>query len=193
MAAVDVIGGEMVATGRAFGVAVLAVTTALVFCGGHPHTGLFLAALGGASAVLRAAMAPHRVRTVAAACVALATGTALAAIQVLPFLEYLSLSRAVTARYASALNPYFAPASTLITALVPNFSATTARATSPDHRTTSNSRIYPGLATWLLAAVALLFAPRRRRTWFFALAALVAMLICMPAPGVRRLHLESRR
>ena len=181
------IGGEMVATGRVFGVTVLAVTTALVFCGGHPHTGMFLAILGGAYAVLRAAVAPHRMRAIAAACVALAIGTALAAIQVLPFLEYLSLSRAVTARYASALNPYFAPASTLITALVPNFFGHHGSGNFAGPSNYFEQQIYPGIATWLLAAMALLFAPRRRRTWFFALAALVAMLVMYAAPGVHQL------
>ena len=163
------IGGEMVATGRDLGVTVLAVTTALVFCGGHPHTGLFLATLGGAYAVLRAAVAPHRVAAIAARLRGARDWTALAAIQVLPFLEYLSLSRAVTTRYASALNPYFAPASTLITALVPNFLGHHGSGNFAGPSNYFEQQIYPGVATWLLAAVAgCLFAPRRRRTWFFA-------------------------
>ena len=181
------VGAEMVATGRVFGVAVLAVTTALVFTGGHPHLGLFIATLGGAYAVLRAVRSPRRGRALAETSVALAIGTALATVQMWPFLEYLSLSRAATVRNASVLNPYIAPASTLITALVPNFLGHHGSGNFAGPSNYFEQQIYPGIATWVLAAVALLFAARRRRTWFFAAAAVVAMLVMYGAPGVHQL------
>jgi hypothetical protein len=181
------VGAEMIAAGRAFGVAVLASTTGLVFTGGHPHLGLFIATLGGGYAILRAAISPHRVRTLAEVCAALAIGTALATVQMWPFLEYLSLSRAATVRNAAALNPYVTPASTLITALVPNFLGHHGSGNFAGPSNYFEQQIYPGIATWLLAAVAMLFAARRWRTWFFAFAALVPMLVMYGAPYVHQL------
>ena len=90
--------------------------------GGHPHTGLFCDARLGMGGRLRRSTADRGARRRLAVVVgALALGAALAAIQIVPFLEYLFVSRGYTWRQFAGLNPLAAPASTLIAALVPRF------------------------------------------------------------------------
>ena len=117
----------------------------------------------------------------------MAVGWALAALQILPFLEYLSLSRAATTRTVSALNPYIAPASTLITALVPNFLGHHSWGNFSGPTNYFEQQIYPGVVTWLLAVIGCLYTARQARTWFLAGATLVAMLVMYGAPGVHQL------
>lgn len=179
------------AAGRrpALGVAMLAGVTALVLAGGHPHTGMFVAMLGGAYAVARALATERtrRLRTLTLTVVALALGTALVALQVLPFLEYVSLSRAAATRTDYPLNPFIAPASTLITAIVPNFLGHHSWGNFAGPTNYLEQQIYPGIAVWLLAAAGIAMRVRAWRVWFFASAAALAMLVMYGAPGVHEL------
>jgi len=169
-------------------IAALAITTALTLLGGHPHTGLFVAGFGAAYAVMRAATtSPARWRALAAVCLALALGGLLAAVQILPFLEYLSLSRAATLRSGYTLNPFIAPLSTLITTIVPNFLGHPILGNYAGPLNYLEQQSYPGAATWMLAPIGLITGLRRWRPWFFAIAAILAMLGLYGAPGLLQL------
>ena len=179
------------AEGRRFGPAGLAVTTALVLLGGHPHTGLFCAAFAAAWAVAAAASSADRglrVRRLIAIVAALALGAAVAAIQILPFVEYLFLSRGYTWRQFAGLNPLAAPASTLITALVPRFLGEHYADTYAGPLNYLEQTMYAGIPVLMLAvvgAIAGLAVPRRRwRAIFFAATGVLATLAVYGAPGV---------
>lgn len=161
----------------------LALTTALVLTGGHPHTALFVAAFAGVYALLGA----RTVRGAARVAGALALGLALSAVQVLPFVEYLSLSHGAVWRNQFPLNPFIAPASTLITAIVPNFLGHHGYGNYAGPTNYLEQQIYPGIATWLLAAIGVASGARRWRTWFFTIAGLIAMLVMYGAPGVHQI------
>lgn len=172
---------------RAGAVLMLALVTAFAFVGGHPHSGLYVALLGAAYAAARALAAPDRWRALALATAAMALGAALAAVQVLPFLEYLSLSRTLTERAAFTLNPFYAPIETLITALVPNFLGNHAYGNFAGPGNYLEQQIYPGLVVWLLAPIGLIGGARAWRAWFFAAVAALALLVFYAAPGVHQL------
>jgi hypothetical protein len=178
------------AEGRRFGPAGLALATALVLLGGHPHTGLFCAAFGAAWAVAAASTAERvlRVRRMAAVLAALALGAAVAAIQVLPFLEYLLLSRGYAWRQFTGLNPLAAPASALITALVPRFLGEHYADTYAGPLNYLEQTMYAGIPVLMLAGVgaaASVAAPRRDwRPLFFVSTGLLATLAVYGAPGV---------
>ncbi len=180
------------AEGRRFGPASLAVATALVLLGGHPHTGLFCAAFAAAWAIAAAASTADRrvrVRRIVAAGVALGLGAAIAAIQVVPFVEYLLLSRGYTWRQFTGLNPLAAPTSTLIAALVPRFLGEHAADTYAGALNYLEQTMYAGIPVLILAVVGV---ARPRRDWraiFFAAVAVVATLAVYGAPGV--LHVIS--
>jgi hypothetical protein len=183
--------GTRAAEGRRFGPASLAVATALVLLGGHPHTGLFCAAFGAAWGIAAAASTAGRAmraRRVAAVVAALALGTAVAAIQILPFVEYLFLSRGYAWRQFAGLNPLAAPASTLTTALVPRFLGEHYADTYAGPLNYLEQTMYAGIPVLILAAVgaiAAVTAPRRDwRALFFVATGVLATLAVYGAPGV---------
>jgi hypothetical protein len=180
------------AEGRRFGPAGLALATALVLLGGHPHTGLFCAAFAAAWAVAAAASTADRrprVRRIATVGAALALGAAVAAIQVLPFVEYLFLSRGYTWRQFTGLNPLAAPTSTLIAALVPRFLGEHAADTYAGALNYLEQTMYAGIPVLILAVVGVATPRRDWRALFFAAVAVVATLAVYGAPGV--LHVIS--
>ena len=179
------------AEGRRFGPAGLALATALVLLGGHPHTGLFCAAFGsGLGHRRRRSTADRglRVRRMAAVVAALALGAAVAAIQILPFVEYLFLSRGYTWRQFAGLNPLAAPASTLITALVPRFLGEHYADTYAGPLNYLEQTMYAGIPVLMLAVVgSAVGAAAPRRDWraiFFAATGVLATLAVYGAPGV---------
>lgn len=172
---------------RAGAVLMLALVTAFAFVGGHPHSGLYVALLGAGYAAARALAAPDRWRALALAIAAMALGASLAAVQILPFLEYLSLSRTLTERAAFTLNPFYAPIETLITALVPNFLGNHAYGNFAGPGNYLEQQIYPSLVVWLLAPIGLIGGARSWRAWFFAAVAALALLVFYAAPGVHQL------
>jgi hypothetical protein len=182
------VAAEAAVSGRALAIAALAITTALTLVGGHPHGGLFVAAFGGVYAILRAATMPtNRWRALAAVSGALVLGGLIACVQILPFLEYLSLSRGATLRSGYALNPYIAPVSTLITALVPNFLGHPSSGNFAGPTNYLEQQIYPGIMTWLFAPLGVIVGLRRWRTWFFVSATVLVMLMMYGAPGIHQL------
>jgi hypothetical protein len=172
------------AAGRRFGAAGLAVATALVLLGGHPHTGLFSAALASAYGLCAALEAPPRARRAAMIVLALAVGVLVASVQILPFLEYLASSRGAQWRGVHALNPFHAPASAIVAGLVPNFFG--------DHHTGNYAGplnyleqvIYAGMPVLVVSGVALASPRRSWRVAFFAAAAVLATLVVYGAPLV---------
>ena len=178
------------AEGRRFGPAGLALATALVLLGGHPHTGLFCAAFGAAWAIAAASTADRglRVRRMTAVVAALALGAAVAAIQVLPFVEYLFLSRGYAWRQFAGLNPLSAPASALIAALVPRFLGEHYADTYAGPLNYLEQTMYAGIPVLMLAVVGAavgVAAPRRNwRAIFFAATGVLATLAVYGAPGV---------
>ena len=146
--------------------------------------------------MLRPGPSPRRRRPRTAGCAcrliaivaALALGAAVAAIQILPFVEYLFLSRGYTWRQFAGLNPLAAPASTLITALVPRFLGEHYADTYAGPLNYLEQTMYAGIPVLMLAvvgAIAGLAAPRRRwRAIFFAATGVLATLAVYGAPGV---------
>jgi hypothetical protein len=178
-------GERLAAAGRRTpAMAVLALMTALVLTAGHPHTGLFVAMLGGGYAMMAALTSRERLRATIAATLAMALGIGLAAVQVLPFLEYLSLSYGLTWRSSFTTNPFIAPASTLITGIVPNFLGHHSWGNFAGPTNYLEQQIYPGLATLVLGVVGWTCGVRRWRIWFFAAAAVLAMAVMYGAPGI---------
>ena len=177
------------AEGRRFGPAALAAATALVVVGGHPHTGLFCAALAASWGLAAALARPDRWRRVAVVAGALALGTALAAIQIAPFLEYLLASRGYTVRQFTGLNPLAAPAATLITTLVPRFLGEHWADTYAGPLNYLEQTMYAGIPMLVLAVVGLAARGRDWRAVFFAAATALATLAVYGAPGV--LHVIS--
>ena len=124
----------------------------------------------------------------AAVVAALALGAAVAAIQILPFVEYLFLSRGYTWRQFAGLNPLAAPASTLITALVPRFLGEHYADTYAGPLNYLEQTMYAGIPVLILAVVGSavgVAAPRRDwRAIFFAATGVLATLAVYGAPGV---------
>jgi hypothetical protein len=180
------------AEGRRFGPAGLAIATALVLLGGHPHTGLFCAAFASAWAVAAALSTTDRAlrwRRLAAVIGALALGAAVAAIQVVPFVEYLFLSRGYAWRQFTGLNPLAAPASTLIAALVPRFLGEHDADTYAGALNYLEQTMYAGIPVLVLAVVGVATPRRDWRATFFAATGVLAALAVYGAPGV--LHVIS--
>ncbi len=176
------------ADGTRFGPAALSLATALVLVAGHPHTGLFCAALAGAYGLCSAiAGGKRRWRRALVVVIALALGVATAAIQILPFLEYFSMSRGAQWRTVHDLNPYHAPAAAIIAGLVPNFFGDHHSGNYAGPLNYLEQVIYAGIPVLVLAGVAMTPPDRGWRTRFFAGAACLALLVVYGAPGINHL------
>jgi hypothetical protein len=179
-------------TGAAFGS--LAVVVALVILAGHPETAakvLMLAAAYAAAALWQA-----RGRHWAPVTMAYAAGVLLTAVQVLPFVEYLSQSQALQSREAIAINRLFLPAATIVTALVPDFwgnpSAGSYLAQVNRFGVASNyaeQALYAGIAVVLLAPIGFVVRRGEWRVPFFAVAGVMALAGMFGLPGL--LHVVS--
>lgn len=199
---------------RFLDVAALALITALTVFAGHPETALkgFLlcGVLSPALAVSECATRtkddesgnPSRMRLaslgIVCAVAGLFAGVALAAVQVLPTLEYLRESRTFSARRTAAANIFVMAPETAATLVVPNFLGhpvgNTYLPMENRYGLISNyaeQQAYPGVPVWLLAAVG---TWRRRRlplTRALAIAAVAsaALMYGMPivTPLVTRL------
>ncbi len=179
--------------GRRAAAAGLAACVALVILCGHPETAakvLLLASAYAATALLLDG--PRHWRPLLAAYVA---GILLTAVQVLPFIEYLSHSQALRSREALTANPSAMPVTTMIAALVPDFWGHPTYGTympqfnrfgvASNH---AEQALYAGIAVILLAPAALV----GRRDWrvgFFAVSAVLSLTLMFGLPGV--LHAAS--
>jgi hypothetical protein len=165
----------------------LAFVTALTFVGGHPHLALYVTGLGAAYAVTAALTRSRPVPRIAGVLCAVAVGAGIAALQILPFLEYATQSRTFEMRSAYALNPFVAPFRVLMTALVPDAFG------HPNYGNYAGPLNYleqlnhAGVSVLLLAAIGVAAAGRSWRPWFFAGVVVAGCLAIYAAPGVHHL------
>jgi hypothetical protein len=167
-----------VMTRRPVDVSVLALTTAVAVLSGHPETLFKVMLLVGAYAVYRAAGSGTFVRGLVAATAGVMLGLLVCAVQLVPFVEYLSNSRALAVRSATVEPHFTIPPIAFVTAFVPDFFGNpTTRRYILDAANYFEQQIYPGVATWILAIAALATVKYRGRAWFFIGSGAVAALI----------------
>ncbi|HWJ56123.1 MAG TPA: YfhO family protein, partial [Vicinamibacterales bacterium] len=186
-------GAEGVADGpRPRATAVLAGVVALTVFAGHPETALKVLACGGLYGLARAAASARPFRVAAWVAFAYALGLLLSAVQVVPFAEYLQVSRTQAVRASITVNPYALPRRVAVGTIVPDFWG---HPVSQDYVAQTNSvgaatnyaeqQTYPGVATWVLACVGLATGTTRRwRVWFFAIAALLSAALAFGTPSL---------
>ncbi len=195
---------RLLASRSARDIALLALLVGTVILAGHPETSYKVLLLGGAYVL--AGLAPTaggsgpaqggRGRTaVAALCTrfgpAAVLGFGLAAIQLVPFAEYLLQSDVWASRRALPANVHPAAIETLVTAVVPNFLGNPAHGLylpmQNAYGVMSNfceQMIYPGIAVWVLAAVGVVAARRAWRVRLVAGSLVVAAALMYGAPGI---------
>lgn len=164
-------------------VALLAAVTAVTILSGHPETAFKVYLLCGTIALWQATQSQRPVRGLAAAALGVALGTALCAVQILPFFEYLEHSRILATR-ADATGPLFTnPWGALMTMIVPDFYGTSM---SQRYLLADTNYIeqqaYVGLATWLLAACALTARRHRGLAWLAIGSTVASALIMFGTP-----------
>ena len=162
----------------------LAFATALTLVGGHPHLALYVVGLGTAYAVAAALARPRPVPRIAGVLCAVGVGAGIAALQILPFLEYATQSRTIEMRTAYALNPFVAPLRVLMTALVPDAFGHPGYANYAGPLNYLEQLNHAGVSVLLLAAIGLAAAGRSWRPWFFAGVVVAGCLAIYGAPGV---------
>lgn len=174
-------------------VAWLAGLTALTLLAGHPETAFTMFLLTGAYAVAVCLVGTSRSR-LGADCrllfgrllPAVLLGAAIAAAQILPFLEYMNESGIAAMRRSFAVSPMVIPAREAVTAFVPGTFGNPSRGQTLTNYLDQTG--YPGNVAWLLAIVAVAVAARR--TWrvpFFVGTAVVSGALMYGAPGIDRL------
>lgn len=171
--------------GDARSAAFVAIASAITLLTGHPETAFKVLLLSAAYAVYRGFATGRVVRTTALVGIAMILGALLASIQLLPFLEYARESRVLSARSGSG--PLLtSPLSAFATAFVPDFYGTPLRNRFVLNGTNyCEMQLYPGIVTWLFAALALTHQRHRGRAVFFLAAGIVAVLIMYGTPVAR--------
>jgi hypothetical protein len=169
---------------------ILAGVVALTVFAGHPETALKVLACGGLYGLARAAASTSRVRVAAWVTLGYALGLSISAVQVVPFAEYLQVSRAHAQRQTLTTNPYALPGRVAVAAVVPDFwghPVSLDYVAHPNrHGFTANyaeQQTYPGVVTWVLVCVGV--ATRRQwRVVFFALATLLSAALAFGTPSL---------
>ena len=158
--------------------AFFALVSGCTLIAGHPETAFMLFLLAGPYALYRAIQSRAGLRAVAALAAGGVLGLLVASLQLFPFLEYMQHSRILELRSA-AEGPMFAnPPSAITAAFVPDFYGNPLK-----HRyvlPSSNfgeQQAFPGIVTWLAAAMGVFCARHRGRYVFFTAAAVTAMLL----------------
>jgi Bacterial membrane protein YfhO len=156
----------------------LAVVVMLTLLAGHPETGFKMFLLVGVYTVYRGVASGRPLRTVALVTAAGALGVLLSSIQLVPFLEYVSISRVLAERSGSGQPLFTNPPASFITAFVPDFYGTPLRRrfvlTGTNY---CEQQIYAGVATWVLASIALLHRRFRGHALMFLGVGTVAVLV----------------
>ena len=174
-------------------VALLAALTALTLLAGHPETAFKMLLMTGAYAVAVCSAGTRRGR-VGSDCAllfgrllpAVLLGTAVAAAQIVPFLEYMGESGIAAMRRTFTVSPLVVPPPSAVAAFVPDVFGNPSRSVWMTNYL--EQQTYPGNVAWILAAVSVGVATRRRwRVAFLAGSALVAGALMYGAPGVSRL------
>ena len=165
------------------GVAWVAMATAAALLSGHPETAFNAALLAAAYACVRSIRSPHAIRRMAFVAAGIVLGTAAAAIQVLPFLEYAAQSRALSTRGAAAAAPIITPLRAFAAALVPDFFGHPLRHRFVLEGTNyAAQEAYPGVMVWLCAPLALAHRRLRAHAVLALSAAAIAYLIMYGTP-----------
>ena len=164
-------------------VAVLGLTVALQLCAGYPQVAEMGVLSGALWALYRARAADRPLVFLARAAGGVTLGLGLAAVQLLPFLEYLRES-AVLAYRTEWMRFYFLPFRAAITLLMPHYYGSPITgdywgAANFNELTTS-----AGPLPWLVLPVALIAAWSRPGTKFFTGLAIVALIMIYRLPGV---------
>jgi Bacterial membrane protein YfhO len=172
-------------------VARVAIFGALTLVAGQPEVAFKVWLLAGAVAVVaiwKQSVNRRRasIRLVAAAVLAVA----LAAPQVLPFLAHLPNTGKLASRQAQSVNDTYTPRKTVVTAVVPDFFGPAAGpwvGVTNRHGAPTNyleQTIFPGVTTWVLAAVGLAAASGHWAVRTLAGAGALAALLKYGAPGL---------
>ena len=158
--------------------ALVASVVALAFLSGHPETFQNIALLTAAYVMWRGFTAGHLVKSVAWVAVGAVLGLLIASVQLLPFVEYSRESHALALR-ASIGAPIAAnPIASFVTTFVPDFYGNpTGRGYVLGFTNYFAQQVYPGVATWLFASVAVFDGRRRGLAVFFLASASVAAAI----------------
>lgn len=164
-------------------VAVLGALVALQFYAGYPQVAEMGLLAAAAWVLYRARAADRPLAYVVRAAGGVALGIGLAAVQLLPFLEYLRES-AVLAYRTQWMRFYALPFRAAITLLMPDYYGSPITgdfwgATNFNELTTS-----AGLLPWIVLPVALVAAWSRPGTKFFTGVAVVALVMIYRVPGV---------
>jgi Bacterial membrane protein YfhO len=167
-------------------VAGVAAASAVTVLSGHPETAFKVLMLAALFAVFAGIRSASPVRVIALTAAGMTLGAACAAVQILPFLEYASQSRALAARSATGGPNFVSPPAAFAAAFVPDFYGHPLR-----HRFALagtnylEQQIYPGLMIWLCAPLALAHRRLRGAAIFFLAAAAIAALIMYGTPVAR--------
>ena len=158
--------------------AAFAAVVAVTILAGHPETAFKVFLFTGSYAVYRATASGRMTRTLAVVCGGALLGALLCSIQLLPFLEYVAHSRVFAMRASHGRPLFLNPASSFVTAFVPDFYGTPlVHRFALDGTNYNEQQTYPGVVTWAFAAMALFHRQQRGRAAFFLCSALVAALI----------------
>jgi hypothetical protein len=173
-------------------VALLAAVTALTLLAGHPETAFKVLLMTGAYAIALAFVGTHRGRLRSDCTLlfgrllpAVVLGAAVAAAQIVPFLEYMGESGIAAMRRTFTVSPMVVPPPAAVAAFVPDVFGNPSRGAWMNNY--FEQVAYPGNVAWILAAVSLGVAARRWRVAFLAGTALVAAALMYGVPGVSRL------
>ena len=162
---------------RPAAIATFTTAVALALLAGHPETVFKMFLLTGAYAVYRSVGSGRSLRILGWVTLAGVLGVLLSSIQLLPFLEYVRASRVLVDRGAATQPLFTNPPTSFVTAFVPDFYGTPLRHRFVLEGTNyCEQQVYPGLVTWVLAAIGILHPQLRRRALFFLAAAVVAIL-----------------
>lgn len=163
-------------------VVILASVTAAMLFSGHPETAFKVLLLAAPYAVFRGWSSGTLLRSTMRAVAGMGLGAVVAAIQLLPFLEYASGSRVLAVRAAAGTPLFTNSFESFVTAFVPDFYGTPIRRDFVIAGNYCEQQIYSSLAAWVLAPIAFVHARHRRIAMFFATSAVVAALVMYGTP-----------
>ena len=169
-------------------IALVALTSAFVLVAGQPETAFKVAVFAAPFALLRAwtgSSPRHALAALATGCV---LGLLLAAVQLVPFVEYAGESRVLAERVGRDVNTSFTARSAFVTGLVPDFFGHPA-----SHTVTISNRygeptnyveqtFFAGTSTWILAVIGV--ASGWRRTRALIVPGVLGLLLKFGAPGL---------
>jgi len=164
-------------------VAALALAVAVSIFAGYPQITFIALLTAGLWALCRAWDAPRPWRCVGSWVAGAILGALLAAVQILPFLEYLGES-AVYAYRAQWMPVMAAPPRSALALLMPGYFGSATGRDYWGYFNVNEIAATVGVVPWVALPAAIVGAWRRPGTRFFLGAALVAAVLCYDTPGV---------